>query len=83
MQWSLVQECLATADFSSSAFSQLVLRSLRRNERFLSLLCEINFSFCLAHTRWLIRTTELYYTLERVLNLFLLDHGVREKADVI
>ena len=27
--------------------------------------------------------TELYYTLERVLNLFLLDHGVHEKADVI
>ena len=34
MRWSLVQECLATADFSSSAFSQLVLCSLRRNERF-------------------------------------------------
>ena len=28
-------------------------------------------------------TTELYYTLERVLNLFLLDHSVREKADVM
>ena len=27
--------------------------------------------------------TELYYTLERVLNLFLLDHSVREWADVI
>ena len=27
--------------------------------------------------------TELYYSLERVLNLFLLDHSVREKADVI
>ena len=25
MRWSLVQECLATADFSSSSFSQLVL----------------------------------------------------------
>ena len=34
MRWSLVQECLATADFSSSAFSQLVLCPLRRNERF-------------------------------------------------
>ena len=34
MRWSLVQECLATADFSSLAFSQLVLCSLRRNERF-------------------------------------------------
>ena len=33
-RWSLVQECLATADFSSSAFSQLVLCALRRNERF-------------------------------------------------
>ena len=28
-------------------------------------------------------STELYNTLERVLNLFLLDHSVREKADVI
>ena len=34
MRWSLAQECFATADFSSSAFSQLVLCSLRRNERF-------------------------------------------------
>ena len=34
MRWSLVQECLTTADFSGSAFSQLVLCSLRRDERF-------------------------------------------------
>ena len=34
MRWSLVQECLATADFSSSAISQSVLCSLRRSERF-------------------------------------------------
>ena len=34
MRWSLVQECLATADFSNSAFTQLVLCSLGRNERF-------------------------------------------------
>ena len=29
-----MQECLATADFSNSVFSQLVSCSLRRNERF-------------------------------------------------
>ena len=34
MRWSLAQECLVTADFSASAFLQLVLCSLRRNERF-------------------------------------------------
>ena len=39
MRWSLVQECLATADFSSSTFSQLVLCSLRRIK------CEISASF--------------------------------------
>ena len=39
--------------------------------------------FTHVHTSKCVVTTELYYTLERVLNLFSLDHSVREKADVI
>ena len=37
----------------------------------------------LPHRAMLAVITELYYTLERVLNPFLLDHSVREQADVI
>ena len=41
---------------------------------------------CLAplrHRAMLAVITELYYTLERVLNLFLLDHSVRAQADIM